>query len=271
VSAARILQLWLATAPVLESQTRPLQVAGSGTCPLAESPATNPVSSGSGKVEHLQRVIDSLPRTLSATEFAAAEHLVHDYADVFSHSEFDLGHTDILPHRIDTGNSRPLKEQLRRHPIAHLSFVDKQVEQMLQVGVVEPSSSPWSSDVVLAKKSDGSLRFFVDYRRLNDLTYKDSFPLPRIDTCLDALGGSMCFSTMDLKSGFWQVAIDPRDADETAFVTRKGQFRFKVLSFDLANSPSIFQRLMTMVLAGLHWDICLVYIDDIIVMGRSFE
>ena len=126
MSAARILQWWLATAPVLESQTRPFQVAGSGTRPLTESPATNPVSSGSGKLEHLQPVIDSLPRTLSAVEFAAAKHLVLDYADVFSRSEFDLGHTDILPHRIDTGNSRPFKKQLRRHPIAHLSFIDKQ-------------------------------------------------------------------------------------------------------------------------------------------------
>jgi len=111
----------------------------------------------------------------------------------------------------------------------------------------------------------------LDYRRLNDLTYKDSFPLPRIDTCLHALGGSIFFSTMGLRSGFWQVATDPRDADKTAFVTRKGQFRFKVLSFGLANSPSIFQRLMSMVLAGLNWDVCLVYIDDIIVMGRSFD
>jgi len=113
--------------------------------------------------------------------------------------------------------------------------------------------------------------FCVDYRRLNDLTYKDSFPLPRIDTCLDALGGSVYFSTMDLRSGFWQVAIDPREADKTAFATRKGQFRLKVLSFGLANSPSIFQRLMSMVLAGLNWDVCLVYIDDIDVIGRSFD
>jgi len=113
---------------------------------------------------------------------------MHDYADVFSRSEFDLGCTDILPHRIDTGEARPFKEQLRRHPIAHLDFIDNQVDQMLRAGVIEPSSSPWSTNVVLAKKSDGSLRFCVDYRRLNDLTYKDSFPLPRIDTCLDALG-----------------------------------------------------------------------------------
>ena len=80
--------------------------------------------------------------------------------------------------------------------------------------------------MVLAKKSDGSLRFCVDYGRLNDVTYKDSFPIPRIDTCLDALGDSVCFSTMDLRSGFWQVAIDPRDANKMAFVSRNGQFRF---------------------------------------------
>jgi len=161
---------------------------------------------------------------------------VYDYADIFSQSEFDLGHSDLLPHRIDTGNARPFKEQLRRHPMAHLEFIDNQVEQMLAAGVIEPCSSPWSSNVVLANKSDGSLRFCVDYRRLNDLTYKDSFPLPRIDTCLDALGESAFFSTVDLSSGFWQVATDPRDAYKTAFVTRKKQFRFRVLSFGLANS-----------------------------------
>jgi len=199
-----------------------------------------------------------------------AKELVHEYSDIFSRSEFDLGHSDALPHRIDTGDARPFKQQLRCHPIAHLDFIDNQVGQMLQAGVIEHCSSPWSSNVVLAKKADGTLRFCVDYRQLNDLTYKDSFPLPRINTCLDALGGSIYFSTIDLRSGFWQVAIDPRDADKTAFVTRKGQFRFKVLSFGLANSPSIFQHLMSMVLAGLNWDVYLVYIDDIIVVGRSF-
>jgi len=124
---------------------------------------------------------------------------------------------------------------------------------------------------VLAKKSDSCLRSCVDYRRLNDLTYKDSFPLSRIDTCHDALGEYAFFSTVDLRSGFWQVAIDSRDADKTAFVTRKGKFRFRVLSLGLANSPSIFQRLMTMVLAGLHWETCLVYTDDIIIMGKDFH
>ena len=109
----------------------------------------------------------------------------------------------MLPHRIETGDGRPFKEQVRRHPLTHLQFIDDQVDNMLRAGVIEPCASPWSSNVVLAKKSDGSLRFCIDYRRLNDQTYKDAFPLPRIDTCLDALGGSMFFSTMDMRSGFW--------------------------------------------------------------------
>jgi len=185
------------------SRNRPLQVAGLRTRPFWWRRGDPHIPSGGDKVhptdfsalgcEHLRPVIDTFAHTLSAAEFVVAERLMHDYADVFSRSEFDLGRTDILPHRIDTGDARPFKEQLRLHPIAHLDFIDNQVDHMLRAGVIEPSSSPWSSNVVLAKKSDGSLRFCVDYRRLNNLTYKDSFPLSRIDTCLDALGGSMHF------------------------------------------------------------------------------
>jgi len=118
---------------------------------------------------------------------------VHDYADVFSRSEFDLGRTEALPHRIDTGDSRPIKQPLRRHPKIHEDFIDEQVQKMLAANVIELCASPWASNVVLAKKSDGTLRFCMDYRRLNDCTYKDSFPLPRIDGCLDALVGSTYF------------------------------------------------------------------------------
>ena len=96
-------------------------------------------------------------------------------------------------------------------------------------------------------------------------------PLPRISACLDALGGANYFSTLDLRSGFWQTALDPRDADKTAFITRRGQFRFKVLSFGLANAPSLFQRIMDLVLAGLSWECCLVYVDDIIVFAKTLE
>ena len=227
-------------------------------------------SSCSSEAECLEPVTASLPSDLLPTELEFAIKLIHANSDVFSKSEFDLGRTNLVPHRIDTGDNRPFKQQLRRHPMAHLDYIDAQVEKMLEADIVEPCASPWSSNVTLAKKSDGSLRFCIDYRRLNDVTYKDSYPLPRIDTCLDVLGGSKYFSTLDLRSGFWQVTMDPRDSDKTAIVTRKGQFMFKVLSFGLANSPSVFQRLMDLVLAGLTWETCLVYIDDVIVFSTSF-
>ena len=145
------------------------------------------------------------------------------------------------------------------------------MSEMLQNDVIEPAISPWESNVVLVRKSNGQLRFCVDYRQLNLHTYKDFYPLPRIKTCLDSLGGSKFFSSLDLRSGYWQAAIDPWSADKTAFVTRRGTYKFKVLSFGLTNAPTLFQRLIDLILAGLTWEVCLLYLDDVIVMADTFE
>ncbi len=221
--------------------------------------------------EHVVCLLDTLPTDLDAEERSAVETFVCDNADVFSKSEYDIGRTHLVRHRIDTGDHMPFKEPLRRHPMAYWPVIDKHVAEMLANDVVEPAASPWASNVVLIRKKDGTMRFCVDYRRLNDVTRKDSYPLPRIEDCLSALGGACYFSTLDLRSGYWQTAMDERDADKTAFVTRRGVFRFKVLSFGLANAPALFQRLMDYVLAGLTWEACLVYLDDIIVWGDSFS
>jgi len=122
-------------------------------------------------------------------------------------------------------------------------------------------------NVVMVKKKDGSMRFCVDYRKTNELIKKDHFPLPKIDTCLNMLNGSTWFSSCDLR----QTVIEEADRDKTAFVTRKGQWRFKVLSFGLCNAPSQFARTMELVLAGLTYDICLIYLDDILIFSRTFE
>ena len=199
------------------------------------------------------------------------ERLLQDNRGVFSTSEFDLGRTKLVQHKIDTGTNRPFKQQLRRHPMAYLPVIDEHVDKMLANDICEPSVSPWASNVVLVKKSDGTLRFCVDYRQLNNLTVKDSYPLPRIDTCFDALGGAKYFSTLDLRQGYWQVENDPESSDKTTFITRKGSFKFKVLPFGLSNAPAVFQRLMNMVMQGLTWEACLVFLDDIIVIALTFE
>ena len=124
---------------------------------------------------------------------------------------------------------------------------------------------------MLVTKKDGNLRFCVDYRKLNEVTKKDSFPLPRIDDCLDTLGGAKWFSTLDLVSGYWQVEMCPDDMEKTAFVTTRGLFEFQLLSFGLCNAVSCFSRLMEMVLRGLCWKTCLAYIDDVIIFAPDFD
>jgi len=138
-------------------------------------------------------------------------------------------------------------------------------------GVNEPSCSPWASNVVVVTKHDKTPRITLDYRALNDVTYKDSYPLPVIADCLDAFNGASHFALLDLRSSFYQVPLAEKDRDKTAFITRRGQWRFRSLPMGLSNSPGTFQRLMDLVLRGMTWISVLVYIDDIVVYGKTFD
>ncbi|GBN22874.1 Transposon Ty3-I Gag-Pol polyprotein [Araneus ventricosus] len=133
----------------------------------------------------------------------------------------------MTQHRINTGNHPPIKQYSRRLPLAKKEEAERLVKEMVDNGIIEESSGPWASPIVLVKKKDGSTRFCVDYRKLNEITIKDSYPLPRIDDTLDALNGSQWFSTLDLKSGYWQVEIQPEDKEKTAFTTGQGLWQFK--------------------------------------------
>ncbi|KAM0724690.1 Retrovirus-related Pol polyprotein from transposon 17.6 [Formica fusca] len=148
--------------------------------------------------------------------------------------------------------------------------VDKVIEEMKSQGVIEESQSPWVSPVVLVRKKDGTIRFCVDFRKLNMVTIKDSYPLPRIDEILDQLAGNSWFSTLDLKSGYWQLKLRPEDKEKTAFSFGRGLWQFTVMPFGLCNAPATFERLMERVLRNLLSKICLVYLDDIIIYGKSF-
>ena len=197
---------------------------------------------------------------------------LEEYKDVFATSSADLGRTGDVQHRIDTGDSAPIKQQPRRVPLHKKKLVQEEVDKMLERGVIEPCEGPWASPIVMVTKKDGTPRFCVDFRRLNDVTRKDAYPLPRIEDNLDTLQGAQYYSTLDLLSGFWQVEMAPEDRDKTAFTHGGGGlYRFLTMPFGLCNAPATFQRLMEQVLRGLQWEIAVLYIDDIIVFGDSVK
>ncbi|CAC5392821.1 Retrovirus-related Pol polyprotein from transposon 297,Retrovirus-related Pol polyprotein from transposon 17.6,Transposon Ty3-I Gag-Pol polyprotein,Transposon Ty3-G Gag-Pol polyprotein,Retrovirus-related Pol polyprotein from transposon 412 [Mytilus coruscus] len=144
---------------------------------------------------------------------------------------------------------------------------------MASSGIIEPSSSAWCSPVVMVtKKKDQSIRFCIDFRKNNVKTEKDCQPIPRIEDTLDTLSGSKWFSTLDMRSGYWQCGLDEKDREKTAFaIPGSGLWQFKVLCFGLCGAPATFERLVEKIFSGLTWRICLVYLDDIIVFSKTFD
>ena len=209
-----------------------------------------------------------LPERLSLLQQQQLNDLFQEFSDVFSQGKDDLGSTLLLEHTIET-HGPPLRQPYRRQNPAVQREEMSQVQQMLASNVIRPSNSPW---VVMVRKKDGSLRFCVDFRQLNAATVKDAHPLPRIDDLLDTLHGARWLSTLDLKSGYWQVPITESDKAKTAFRTSSGQlYEFNQVPFGLCNAPATFSRLMDRVLAGLHWETCLFYLDDIIIFSSTWE
>ncbi|KAK3108631.1 hypothetical protein FSP39_012081 [Pinctada imbricata] len=222
--------------------------------------------------KHLVQLYNQSIENLSSCEAETVLTLLTNYSTLFSKDSNDLGRTTLTEHAIDTGYSKPIKQRPRRVPMAKMKDAADEISRMKSLGIIEPSTSPWSSNVVLVKKKDNSLRFCIDYRQLNEVTIKDSHPLPRIDDALDSLSGSKYFSTLDLKSGYWQVGLKEEDKEKTAFsFPGGGLWQFTVMAFGLCNAPATFERLMERVLSGLSFDVCLVYLDDIIVKSTTFQ
>ena len=180
-----------------------------------------------------------------------------------------LGRTSAIKHSIRV-EGPPVRQPLRRIPYALQDTVRTEVQKMLKEEIIRESSSPWSSPVLIVKKKDGTWRFCVDYRKLNAITHKDAYPLPRVDETLESLSGSQFFTTLDLASGYWQVEVEEGDKEKTAFSTRNGHYEFNVMPFGLTNAPATFERLMECVLAGLTYEQCLVYLDDIVIFNMTF-
>ena len=142
---------------------------------------------------------------------------------------------------------------------------------MIDAGVIEPATSEWASPVVLVPKKDGSLRVCIDYRRLNSKTVPDAYPLPRMEDCLDSHGDAAVSTTLDSNSGYWQVPIAHEDRDKTTFTTHLGTFRHLRTPFGLSNAPATFQRALDIILSGVRWQTCLIYLDDVIIFFKNIK
>ena len=225
------------------------------------------------RTTQLRVVIDRDDSPLDTLQKDELHSLLSEYHQTFSLEEDERGETDIVQLIIDTGDAPPQKQPVRRVPVAARQELANLLQSMQKSKIIQPSNSPWASPVVLVRKKDGSLRLCIDYRKLNSVTKCDAFPMPRIDDLLDVLGQSKYFTTLDLKSGYWQVKVHPDSCEKTAFITHGGLYEFRVMPFGLANAPALFQRLMQRVLGDLNEDQMFVsiYLDDILIFSRTFE
>ena len=198
--------------------------------------------------------------------------LFKEYAHVFALESLDMGHTSLVKHKIKLDNYTPFKERYRHIPPNLFEEVKNHLKEMIQVGAIRCSNSPWANAVVVARKKDGSLHFCIDLRKLNARMIKDTYSLPRIDETLDCLEGAIIFTSLDLKSGYWQVEMDEESKALTTFtVGPLGFYECERMPFGLKNAPATFQHLMESCLGELHLNWCIIYLDDIIVFSKTPE
>ena len=206
----------------------------------------------------------------SSEDQEKVKELFREYGQLFALDDLDLGHTSIVKHKIELEDYRPFKDRYRRILPHQYEEVRKHLNEMLKTGAIRKTNSPWASVVVLVRKKDGSLRFCIDLRKLSSRTIKDAYGLPRIEETLDCLGGSIIFTSLDLKSGYWQVEMDEASKPLTAFtVGPLGFYEFERMPFRLTNAPTTFQRLMESCLGDLHLNWCIIYLDDVIVFSKT--
>src|SRR5436305_10467469 len=208
---------------------------------------------------------------LTGKQQKKVERMLQKKEEIFIKGKYEVRRTNVMKHTIDTGDEKPIKQRARRLSVKEKELEKEYIEEMLKKEIIRRSKSSWASSIVFVQKKGGEMRFCVDYRKLNKITKKNNHPLPRIDEMLDKFEGSQWFSSIDLASAYWQVEMDEKDIEKTAFITSEGLYEFLVMPFGLCNAPATFQRLMQEVLENLIYTKALVYLDDIIIHSETFE
>jgi len=219
-----------------------------------------------------QRIGEALDKTEHPTHMKRdLLQLLKKHRNVVSIDGTPMGRVEGLPIEVDTGTNPPCVAKMPRWSKAMVDAIHQELQEMIRLGVVRRSRSPWSSKPVLIKKKDGTIRFCVDYRPLNKITRKDKYPLPNIDVIIDKAGNKKFFSHLDMLKGYWQFWLTESAAAKTAFLTPEGLYEFCVMPFGLTNAPPQFQRVMDMVLDDLPRDKVSVFIDDIMIMTQEWK
>jgi len=264
--------------PVLDTSPLPLKspaTYANGTSALAEGAPRVPTPMES-PAQDAQQVTDNKWRDEISLEHLEDPELRDDVLRMLDkHAKMwdgSLGDIKATEHRIDL---KPDTNLVRAAPYrmgpTRRQLASEEINKMLAKGVIEPATSEWASPIVLVPKKDGQLRFCVDYRKLNELTVTDAYPLPRMDDCMDSLGDAAVFTTLDCNFGYWQIPVAERDRDATTFTSHMGTYRFTRMPFGLKNAPATFQRALDIILSGVRWQTCLIYLDDVIVFSKTHD
>ena len=244
-------------------------------CPAAAAAAKKP--SKSSRSRSPVRVAQSLGIDFSASDLTNQQkqqllHLIGTNRNAFAVDSSELGSCDLHLHRIETGDAKPISQRFYRQTPKIREETRRQIKQMLRDDIIEPSTSPWHAPVILVKKPNGTYRFATDFRKLNEVTETMVFPLPRIDDLMDSIGESKAtvFSSLDLRSGFHQLKLDPETAHKTGFITPEAIYQYKRLPFGMKNSTASFQMVMSQVFRSMTYKNVLVYVDDLLVYSKDF-
>jgi len=208
---------------------------------------------------------------LAPEEQEVLKSLILKYSDIFACSSQDLQRANVAPFKIDTGDAAPLKENPRQMDPKRMEIIDNKLQELLDNGVIEPCASPWAAPVVVVQKEGKEPRLCMDYRRLNKVTKKNSYPLLRIDDILQTLGQSKYFTTLDAKSGYHQIPIAIEDQEKTVFTTHRGTYKWTGMPFGLCNAPAAYQSIMDTLFHDIMWQFVMNYIDDTVIYSKTFQ
>ena len=220
-------------------------------------------------LQHLEGI--EFRENLSVKQKKQLSDLISEYSGIFAENPKKPAQTNLMQHRIVTGESLPVHKKVRRIPAAWQDEVNDQVQDMLKHDIIRPSSSPWNAPLLLVKKKDNTMRFVCDFRGLNDVTKKDNYPLPHIRDVVDKMEGCRYWTTLDAAAAYWSMPLAEGDKEKTSFSVPRGKYEFNVTPYGLCNAGASYQRLMDVCLSGLPSYRIFAYMDDIVIFSREFD